>query len=183
MDPRSQRTRAALHAAILDLASREPVRGVSVVAVCRSADVTRDTFYRYSSDPAQLLADALGEELARLGPALHADADIGDAERRLLAHVHHRAAAYRGALDPVLVAPVRRTLEATVRAGLEQWVQNRPEILPPPLREDPAALPIAIAYAAGGTVSAIEEWLRGGAGDVDAAVRRVLLASPEWWQR
>jgi AcrR family transcriptional regulator len=181
MDARTTRTRARLHAAVLELATTTPVADVSAAAVCRAAGVTRDTFYRHTTDPAALLGDALAAELDdAVGDA--PDGPIGVAERRLLQHVADRAAVYRGAMRPVLAAPVRSTLERHLREGLHRYAVAHPEIVPSSLADD-ADLRLAAAYAAAGTVGAVEEWLRSGDDDVEHAARVVLAASPSWWLR
>jgi AcrR family transcriptional regulator len=182
MDARSRRSREHLHAAVTDLAARRPVADVTVSALCHAAGVTRDTFYRHAESPVQLLAEALAGEIDTAMEILPRTDEIGDAERALLAHVHHRAAVYRGAMNPLLAAPLRHTLESAIRSGLLLWVDLHPEIVPTAFTDDTGALRIAVAYAASGTVGAIEEWLRDD-DDIDRAVRLILAASPEWWLR
>lgn len=182
MDPRSLRSREALRRAALDLAAVRPLTELSVSEICRAAGVTRDTFYRHADAPVSLVADALSVELADVL------ADVGEldslttAEDRLLAHVRARADVYRGALHPSLAAPIRDVLERVIARGLEEWLERHPEIEPPAI-DDQSTREIAVAYAAGGTVAAIEVWLRSGADDVAWATRAILAASPEWWLR
>lgn len=182
MDPRSMRSREALRRAALDLAADRPLAELSVAEICRAAGVTRDTFYRHAESAVLLVADALSVELDAVL------SDVGDldslsvAEGLLLEHVRTRADVYRGALQPALAAPIRAVLERVVAAGLEDWLDRHPEIEPRAIDDLPAR-EIAIAYAAGGTIAAIEVWLRSGAGDVAWATRAILAASPEWWLR
>lgn len=182
MDPRARRTQERLRAAALELASTTRLSQISVTEVCRAAGVTRDTFYRHASGVVELTADALEAELGAVTSALGADAAIGDGERMLLEHVHARAAVYRSAMEPLLAAPVRAGLERSLREGLEQWVHRRPGIVPAAIAGDAAALSLAVAYAAAGTVGAIEQWLRADTVDLDRAVAVILAASAEWWQ-
>ncbi|MCM3780414.1 hypothetical protein [Microbacterium hydrocarbonoxydans] len=160
-----------------------PIGDVTVAAICVEAGVTRDTFYRHSDSAVALLADALAAEIAEAMEILPRADAIGDGERALLEHVQRRARVYRGAMHPLLAAPVRDNLDRSIRAGLLLWVELHPEILPHAFATDTAALAIAVAYAASGTVGAIEEWLRSGDDDIDRAVRLILAASPEWWLR
>ncbi|QLD10313.1 TetR/AcrR family transcriptional regulator [Microbacterium oleivorans] len=182
MDPRSIRSRTALRGAVLELAAGKPIGVVSVAEVCRVAGVTRDTFYRHADAPVTLLAEALGAELADMLRRVSELESLSGAEALLLEHVRSRGDVYRGALAPSLAAPVRANLEGAVAKGLAAWLVRHPEAEPSGLRE-PAAREIAIAYAAGGTVAAIEVWLRSGAEDVAWATRAILAASPEWWLR
>ncbi|WP_341934377.1 hypothetical protein MRBLWO14_003552 [Microbacterium sp. LWO14-1.2] len=183
MDARARRTRDGLRAAVLALGERMPIGDVTVAAVCAEAGVTRDTFYRHSESTVALLADALAAEIAEAMEVLPRTDEIGDGERALLEHVQRRARVYRGAMHPLLAAPVRDNLDRSIRAGLLLWVELHPEIVPDVFAHDAAALAIAVAYAASGTVGAIEEWLRSGDDDIDRAVRLILAASPEWWLR
>ncbi|MEH3089103.1 MAG: TetR family transcriptional regulator [Microbacterium arborescens] len=182
MDPRSMRSRDALRRAGLELAASRPVAEISVAEICRVAGVTRDTFYRHADAPVALVADALADELDTALGAVGDLESISRAETLLLTHVRSRADVYRGALQPSLAAPVRAVLERAVAVGLVDWLARHPEIRPAAVDDD-AAREIAIAYAAGGTVAAIEVWLRAGAEDVAWATRAILAASPEWWLR
>ena len=181
MDARSRRSQEKLRGAVLALAALAPITEVTVSAVCREAGVTRDTFYRHAESPVHLLADALAAEIADTMRVLPEADAIGDGERALLAHVLRRGAVYRGAMNPSLAAPVRSTLEGSIRAGLELWTRLHPGILPAVFAADEPALRLAIAYAASGTVGAIEAWLRQDDDDVDRAVELILAASPQWW--
>ena len=176
------RSRTALRAAVLQLAADKPIGIVSVAEVCRVAGVTRDTFYRHADAPVTLLADALGDELSDMLHRVSELDSLSGAEALLLEHVRSRSDVYRGALAPSLAAPVRANLEGAVAAGLADWLVRHPGSEPAGVR-DPGAREIAIAYAAGGTVAAIEVWLRSGAEDVAWATRAILAASPEWWLR
>lgn len=183
MDARSRRSQDALRGAVLALAGRMPIGDVTASAICAEAGITRDTFYRHTESPTALLADALTEEIAEVMEVLPRVEAIGDGERALIAHVQHRAGVYRGAMHPLLAAPLRNALDRSIREGLMTWARLHPHIVPAEIAADSAALRIAVAYAAAGTVGAIEEWLRGEDDDIDRAVRLILAASPEWWLR
>lgn len=183
MDARSRRSQESLRAAVLDLAGQRPIADVTVSALCLAAGVTRDTFYRHAESPVQLLGDALAAEIDAVMELLPHSEVIGDGERALLAHVSRRAAVYRGAMHPLLAAPIRSTLEGALRSGLLLWADLHPAIVPAAFADDPSAMRIAVAYAAAGTVGAIEEWLRSDDHDIERAARLILAASPEWWLR
>lgn len=183
MDARSRRSRESLRAAVLTLAGATPISEVTASAISLQAGVTRDTFYRHADSPTTLLADALSAEIDEAMEVLPQADVIGDGERALLEHVHRRADVYRGAMHPLLAAPVRDNLQRSISAGLVLWAELHPRIIPAVFADDAAAMRIAVAYAAAGTVGAIEEWLRSGDDDIERAVRLILAASPEWWLR
>ncbi|MWB98508.1 hypothetical protein [Agromyces seonyuensis] len=182
MDARTARTRARLRASVLALADRTPLAELTVAEVCADADVVRDTFYRHASDVQALLADALGAEIDAHIAELGSRAGMEAAERALLEHVAERARVYRGAMRPTLAPAVRATLEDEIRRGLREWIRLHPEIDAPGAVDD-FDREIAVAYAAGGTVAAIELWLRVDGEDVASATRAILAATPEWWLR
>lgn len=180
-DPRIQRTRSALRAAVLALAAERAVLDLTAVEVARHAGVSRDTFYRYAANPVSLLATVLAEDLEDAARALPAGSTVGTAERAVLQHIAGRAAVYRGAMRPAFVAPVRENLERFFRDGLLVWARSRPDSLPPEVAASDGAIEMAAAYAAGGTVAAIEAWLRRDELDIDRATGVILAASPAWW--
>ncbi|MFT4305577.1 MAG: helix-turn-helix domain-containing protein, partial [Microbacterium sp.] len=61
MDPRRQRTRERLRGAVLELAAAKPIERVTVAELARAAGVMRDTVYRHTPGPVELLAEVLGE--------------------------------------------------------------------------------------------------------------------------
>lgn len=183
MDVRARRSRSKLRTAVISLATGAPIAEITVSAICREAGVTRDTFYRHANNPVDLLADALSAEIDEVMSVLPDSEVIGDGERALVEHVQRRASVYRGAMHPLLAAPVRSNLERSIRNGLELWARLHPRIIPAALDDDQMAMRMAIAYAAAGTVGAIEEWLRSGETDIERAVEVILAASPEWWLR
>lgn len=183
MDARARHSREKLRSAAIALADRTPITDVTASAICREAGVTRDTFYRHTNSPLDLLADALSAEIDEAMTILPTTDVIGDGERALLEHVQRRATVYRGAMHPLLAAPVRSNLDLSIRRGLELWARLHPHIVPAIFIDDEVAMRMAIAYAAAGTVGAIEEWLRSDDTDIERAVEVILAASPEWWLR
>lgn len=63
MDARAQRTRHALHQAVLRLAAEHDVVTLSVAQLARAAQINRVTFYNHAKSPATLLTAALQGEL------------------------------------------------------------------------------------------------------------------------
>lgn len=187
MDPRYRRSREALRAAVYRLAEAQPIAEVSVTDLCREAGVTRDTFYRHAASPLELLADVLREELegiARAHPDLGGgsgpEAGMRAGVRALLVHVAEHHGVYRHAARPHLLGPLRNVLEVVVGGSLEAHARAHPEILPPEA-ESADDVRLLAAYAAAGTVGALEVWLEAEPLDVERGERLVLAASPAFW--
>jgi hypothetical protein len=172
MDPRQLRTRRALTEAIIELASSRPTDSLSVSEVAERAGISRDT---------------LEEDLAALEmPTEGGEQAFGQAERQLLQHVADHATIYRNALVHGSERHVRDMLVSYISGALERYVDEHPEILPEGIRalEQPHTRNVAIAYAASGTVGAIESWLRDAETeqlDVAATAEAIVAASPSWW--
>jgi len=192
MDPRQARTFDTLRAAVIELASAKSIDEVSVTELARSAGVTRETFYRHHSSPVDLLAAVLGAELdellattAALPASTGGDRSVFEQpERALLEHVAAHAAIYRNALSPHLTARLRDLLTESIQKQLLGHLRRHPHIAPEVSgrRPDERAQAMFAAYAASGTVGAIEAWLvSGDLDDADAATQAILAASPEWW--
>lgn len=184
MDPRAARTRAALRAAVLAATREQPIAAVTATALCRAAGVTRDTFYRHAASPAALLADALREELAGVlatfgderGRMLPEAGGFRAGTRALLAHVAGHEAVYRHALQADASSEVRAALVEVIRGALVAHA-----LAAPSGDADALALEVAAAYAAAGTVGAIEAWMRSSPLDVERGTSLIMAASPDYW--
>ncbi|QJU55807.1 TetR family transcriptional regulator [Herbiconiux sp. KACC 21604] len=198
MDPRYERTQQQLRHAVYRLAAERPVGEIGVAELCRAAGVTRDTFYRHAVSPTTLLAEALGDELTaaieavrdehsgRLAPGerLDGEALMRQSERALLQHLRAHAAVYRNAMTVGLVPELRTQLERLIFDALVEHALVHPSILPEAIApDDRQALEITAAYAASGTVGAVERWLRHDPLDVDRGAALILAASPAFWLR
>ncbi|MGW0556991.1 TetR/AcrR family transcriptional regulator [Streptomyces sp. NPDC002926] len=71
-DPRAERTRARLRAALLDECAERPLEEVSVAALVRRAGLGRATFYLHYTDLQALAVDACAEVVREAVEALHA---------------------------------------------------------------------------------------------------------------
>lgn len=194
MDPRTRRSRDRLYAAVLELAASGRVDDVSVSEVARTAGVTRDTFYRHSSSVSDLLTMALEERLldylaGHVGDEFPKPSDLVDvlasAELALLRHIAALGSVYRAALSGSSAAPVRRALTSFLQENIEVALRLYPDIAPLPENEmDDLSRAMIAAYAASGTVGAIEVWLHTGDLDDPASASVIIAAgAPTWWRR
>lgn len=194
VDPRARRSRDRLFAAVLELAASGRVDGVSVSEVARTAGVTRDTFYRHSGSVSELLTMALAERLldylaGHVGEQFPAPSELVDvlasAELALLRHIAELGSVYRAALGGSSAAPVRRALTSFLQENIEVALRLYPDIAPLPENEmDDLSRAMIAAYAASGTVGAIEVWLHSGDLDDSAGASLIIAAgAPTWWRR
>jgi AcrR family transcriptional regulator len=192
MDPRQRRTRTRLHKVIHELATEQPVDGITIAEVARAAGVTRDTVYRHAESAVTLLAQALETELEDLverTSQLPAVSETGRSvfhgpELALFQHVAEHAAIYRNAMSPRLSAPIRDLLIRSSARALTSHLQRHPGIAP--LVDGRVATDherrMFVAFAASGTIGAVEAWLESGdLSDLESAAAATLAGAPTWW--
>lgn len=71
-DPRTSRTKAKLHQALLEECARRPLDEVSVIDLVRRAGLSRATFYLHYEDLRALAVDACADVVRQAVEALHA---------------------------------------------------------------------------------------------------------------
>lgn len=193
MDARTRRTAEALRTAVLEVAALTPIDEVSVSSLCRAAGISRDTFYRHAESPIALLARVLDDDLREIveveiavddaagTPAPPRRSVFEEPERQLLSLVGRHAEVLRRSLKPRLPAALRDVFIARMETGLVEHLARHPQIAPPEAATD-AGRRVLAAYAAAGTVGAIETLLASDSiADTERAVALVLAASAEWW--
>ena len=193
MDPRSRRSRDRLTSAVLGFASSGRLDDVTVSELSRTAGVTRDTFYRHASSVTELLTIALNERLetdfagylSTFPPRSRLADVLARSEGDLLRHIRSLGDVYRTALTGQNSGPIRRGLVRFLQNSLESALREYPDLAPLPTDElDVRAGSMIAAYAAAGTVGAIEVWLGSGdLDDVDQAARIIASGAPLWWSR
>jgi AcrR family transcriptional regulator len=195
MDARHRRSRAKLAAAVLRLATENPIETVSASDIAVAADVNRSTFYAHAASPLALLEGVLRDELDIIrahhldGVSRSGAADAVDAvTRAVLANIESHAAIYerglsltRGgdggesSLRPMLAAH----FEESTRMMLAQHSLFTSD-------EEEAADPLLAAmvgpFVANGSVGAIATWLAGPEPrDPDAFLRSFARLLPAWF--
>ncbi|MGW6912989.1 TetR/AcrR family transcriptional regulator [Kitasatospora sp. NPDC054939] len=120
-DPRTERTRSRLRAALLAECAERPLAEVGVAAVVRRAGVGRATFYVHYEDLQALAVDACAEIVREAVEALHAWRGIPDpaapppALVDFLAEVEQHAAVHRSLLLPGGAGPLGVLLHQELR--------------------------------------------------------------------
>ncbi|GAA2749154.1 MULTISPECIES: TetR/AcrR family transcriptional regulator [Kitasatospora] len=156
-DPRAERTRGALRAALLAECAERPLDEVSVSAVVRRAGVGRATFYLHHEDLRALAVDACAETVRDAVDALHAWRGLPDpavpppALVDFLTATAQRARLYRALLAPGGGGPLGELMHRELR---ERSLRERE------LRGAPHADLVATAVAATFT-ALLADWLHG----------------------
>lgn len=162
-DPRARRTRAALRAAVLDLAVSGDLGAVTISAVTKRAGVNRATFYLHYPDIDALAADAMEEavaEVARAAALCPLDAPRDRAPEPLVTlfrHVGENAGLYACMLgaqgSPRFCARLRERLTAELEARFAAGSR--------PGGHDDVPADLHAAYLAGALTGVIAHWVTG----------------------
>jgi AcrR family transcriptional regulator len=173
---RTERTRARLLAAALDLFARQGYDRTTVAEIAAAAGVTEMTFYRHFGSKDQLLLDdpydpliagAIGDQPTGLPPLVRAVRGIRSAWRGVPItdedDVRERVAIV--AATPSLAAAVRAGTAATEAAIVTELVAGG---------ADPADAAIAAAAVMAALMSALLQWGSGGPGSLSGAIERAL---------
>ena len=189
-DARQRRTRAALYAAVLELAAESDPAEIGVTTLAARAGVHRSTVYEHGGSALGVLQRALAEELDMLReahlrgvPVERVGEALRDVTLGVFGHVDHYAAVYRN-LDAAS--------GATLHAFLSEHFQTSTRIL---LAQSSLAIPFevdgvdprhvedaAVRYIADGVVGLIAVWLHEPE-PRDPQVPLALLGHlmPSWW--
>lgn len=154
----------ALRHAVVQIATEKPISEVNVSEVCRRAEITRDSFYRFASSPAALLAmhlyddhdtDLVTPSHKATVPTVRA---LTPATRVLLEHVQRNRQIYLNALTPRLPMELREALLQRLEAVLYAHAREFPEKLPDIQGRRPTeeSVSVLVHHASNGVVGAIE---------------------------
>ena len=179
-----------LAAAVLELAERDGIDKVSMVAISQTAGVNRSTVYEHASSPLDLLRSVLRDELdairaEHLEPGRENDLRLGirDTTIDVLRHVDTHAAIYTRELGGAGSTALHGMLSSHFRQSVLSLVESGAVTVP-----DSGALPAhvrdeAVArFIADGTVGAIDAWLATPPPrDVDSFFTLFRELVPAWW--
>ncbi|RRJ85743.1 TetR/AcrR family transcriptional regulator [Gulosibacter macacae] len=183
-DPRIERTKESLRAAVLRLAAERPLSEISVSELTSAADVNRATFYSHFRNLDEVLTEALcadldqrrDDDLARRRAGDLPPAELLDfAIESVFEHISKYDRVYRLSLDETS-SPVWRTLRSSIRAGIRDVIDEQPNKvsgLNPSLAAD---------FASSGLVGSIEGWMRLDDTSLEELRSTIRLSLPEWWR-
>jgi AcrR family transcriptional regulator len=148
-DPRAERSRAQLSAALTALLRTREPRDISVSALCAEAGVSRPTFYQHFTSIDEVAVAGVEQRFARLRAEL-ADPGGPDATYRLLVSFLEDLERERPAWQRTIGSG---TAFSATRDAVEQWFADR-------LAErTPEAGPTVVRYAAAGFLGAVRSWM------------------------
>jgi AcrR family transcriptional regulator len=179
-----------LSAAVLELAERDGIDAVSMVAIAQAAGVNRSTVYEHATSPLDLLRMVLRDELdaireRNLAPGAHPDIRTGVRNTTIdvLQHADRYAAIYSRALGSEESTALHGMLSAHFRESVLRLFHSG-AIVPPRIPGVDTADhdESAARFIADGTVGAIDAWLATPAPrDIDAFLRVYTTLLPAWW--
>lgn len=181
----------AIRQATCELAAEKLIKDLTVTEICNRAGTTRDSFYRFATDPADMLAQCLFDDhdVSAVLPSADAQRSEGQtleaATRLLIAHVQRNEMLYRNSMVPRMAVAVRDQLLQRLTAVLAAHASKYPERLPLVLGEAPDdfTVELLIAHQANGVVGALEYLLEADRVFDTEFVLQVLhaAAAPWWW--
>jgi len=186
VDARIVQTTRSLHTAIVELASNQPVSGITVADVTRAAGINRATFYSHATSPGSLLASVLTPELdairrddaeLRSRPGADPEAVTRLSVERVVDHVVRYRDVYRLALPDRLDASIHQTLAEHFATTSLAHI----EALPAGTAPDGIAPHIASGFFAHALVGAIEAWLGGRRTSRRTLLDTITSMIPAWW--
>ena len=148
-DPRSERSRAQLSAALTTLLRTRDPRDISVSALCVEAGLSRPTFYQHFTDLDEVAVAGVEARFARLRADL-TDPGEPDATYRLVVSFLEDLESERPAWQRTIGSG---TAFSATRDAVEQWFADRLE------ERTPGAGPTVVRYAAAGFLGAVRAWM------------------------
>jgi len=195
VDPRAQRSLAALREAVLDLASRHEPSEILVTDLVRAAGVSRKTFYNHAVTPVELLRNVLTDELDASRDRAEAlfpmaGDDLAGAVRKrlsgILGHVRDRREVYLSPAGDRMAPELFQLLSSRFQGAVALSIAESYRVAPvvpgfddAPHRE--AAVEMYASFVGHAYAGAIQAWLHHPEVDeVDFVLDLTVSALPLW---
>lgn len=174
MDRRSQRTRLALHQALIRLIQERDYDTISVMDVANEANVGRSTFYAHFVDKDDLLrsgTEHFREVLRRSAAGASPDQRPLGFSLFMIEHLRERRDLYqalmRGRAGPIIMGQFREYIAELVRSELSAMT--------PGLR-DAFTAELRVQFVVGAYMSVLTWWIEKGAHETPKAVNNAFVA-------
>lgn len=187
IDARVVRTRAALHSAIIALASEKPVSSITVSELADRTQINRVTFYKHYTSVPEALAAALRIDMepawARLNamlidPSQDPGAAYQDGLGGVLDQIEKRRALYMQSTGSEIEGTVLHLIALQFTDSFRAYLAQRRRF-PPPVPE--VDTEIVAAFFAYGVAAAVTAWLRSGDPDRSRLMGTMIALAPDWW--
>lgn len=181
-DARILRTRAALHEAVLELATQKPVSEVSVSELADLAKINRVTFYKHYTTPGETLAEALETMLEKSCKSPDSYPNEPDPFNtcvlttldHLEEHRNLYTIAFGDSIDGTVPMMLARHLTEVTEVYLTKRRKRKPSI--PDIDLD-----VAAAFFASGAMGAIRVWVLEGDMSRERFLENVTNFFPVWF--
>lgn len=189
-DLRWQRSRARLHAAVIELACTRPAASITGAALAEAAGVHRSTVYQHGTDPVDVLRSALRAELDEIRHTVLEPADastimaaMSRSADEVFDHIERHATIYACELADGTSGLSAMLAEHFVRSSMV--LIDHGALVLPDVDDNPECFAeTAAAAVAASTVAVIEVWLREPAPrDRGVLAKRWNALLPPWWPR
>lgn len=189
-DPRFQRVRAKLTAAILILAADKPAEQIAVSELTSAAQISRTTFYKHADSPASFLAQHLiGQLEPKMNPLAHLLDDTGpgylmrwrDIHLDLLDHVREHGDVYTHVFGADAQSVVLAMLCTYFEEVFGAYVQDFSRHIEGPQPSD-LWITMAISQQVHNTIAVISSWLRCGMDESPEEVIGAYVSLVPPWQ-
>ena len=178
-DVRSERTLAALRAAIVELAAEHPLSAVTVSDVAVRAGINRATFYSHFHSPGELLTDVLRADLD--GVRFRDEGTLSSEQifRVALIGVAEHVQQFREIYRLALADPRDNTTHHILVQHFDESITGR-------LSRSESSFPdleitIASRFLAHGLVGGIEAWLEHETVTQEELIESLFMSAPPWW--
>lgn len=186
-DARVVRTRAALHRAAADLASRNAASDITVSDLALAAGINRATFYKHYDSPSDTLAAVLEQDLAEsrehyLRGFSEEGADPVDTFRSSISdtldHVERYIDVYTTAVAKPHDGVVQNLLSDYFTESAELYLRERAKHEPP---MPPLDVPTVARFMGHGLTGAIKAWVLSEDRDREIFTQSILACATTWW--
>ncbi|HEV2596545.1 MAG TPA: helix-turn-helix domain-containing protein [Sphingomicrobium sp.] len=171
VDGRSERSRAAILGAFVELIFRSGFENVSVQAIVAGAGIARSTFYEHFSNKEDVLRASMAQFFEVLAQCVSRESEPPE-----LAGVLNHFWGNRRLVDAIFAGTPRKILALSLSEMIETCLRNRGDKVLIPSR-------LAAIHLAEAQLALVESWLRGrafaSAEDMAAALHRSSKASAE----
>ncbi len=167
VDRRVKYTKMVLKQSLLELMKHKPIGKITVTDICRAADINRNTFYTHYASPYDLLSQIQDELFLEIRRSIERLSGM-ETVPGLLVEIC-QAIADNGELCKIVISEhgdkafLTRVMNLAREESIAEWEKRKKNATS-------AQLAMMYCFTASGSISVIEEWLRGGLVETPAQI-------------